>query len=84
MSPTKISLLNSTYEEVNQWDDSKLEDVLKELHIEKSDSWNKEEMVNEVIKEIKSKKSMLNDDIESTNEEEFLIDKVCLHVKFKN
>ena len=81
MSLTKSVLLNITFEEVNQWDESRLEDVMKELNIEKNDSWNKEAMANEVLKEIKSHKSLINDDIESANEEEFLIDKVCLQIK---
>ena len=72
----KGQLLRVRSVEVYQWDEAKLKEVCEDLNIEKKDSWSKEYMINEIIKEIKSQKSIKNENIASDNEDDFLIEKV--------
>ena len=76
MSSIKRQLLSVRSVEVYQWDEAKLEDVCEDLNIEKKDSWSKEDMINEPIIEIKSQRSIKEENIESRNEDDFLIEKV--------
>ena len=72
----KGQLLRVRSVEVYQWDEAKLKEVCEDLNIEKKDSWSKEYMINEIIKEIKSQRSIKEENIESHNEDDFLIEKV--------
>ena len=76
MSSIKRQLLSVRSVEVYQWDEAKLEEVCEDLNIEKKDSWSKEDMINEPIIEIKSQRSIKEENIESRNEDDFLIEKV--------
>ena len=76
MSSIKSQLLSVRSVEVYQWDEAKLKEVCEDLNIEKKDSVRKEDMINEIIKEINSQRSINNEDIESHNEDDFLIEKV--------
>ena len=78
MSSIKRQLLSVRSVEVYQWDEAKLKEVCDNLGIEKKDARSKEDMINEIIKEIKSQRSIKNEDIESHNEDDFLIEKVCI------
>ena len=55
---------------------------MKEKDIEKDDFRNKEDMANEMAEEMKCQELLINDDTKSSNEMEFLIDKVCVKIMF--
>ena len=81
MSSIKSQLLSVRSVEVYQWDEAKLKEVCEDLNIEKKDSVRKEDMINEIIKEINSQRSINNEDIESHNEDDFLIEKVRTYIQ---
>ena len=78
MSSMKGQLLRVRSVEVYQWDEAKLKEVCEDLNIEKKDSVRKEDMINEIIKEINSQRSINN--VESHNEDDFLIEKVRITI----
>ena len=83
MSSIKRQLLSVRSVEVYQWDEAKLKEVCEDLNIEKKDSWSKEDMINEPIIEIKSQRSIKEENIESHNEDDFLIEKVRITIRGK-
>ena len=76
MSSIKRQLLSVRSVEVYQLDEAKSKEVCEDLNIGKKDSWSKEDMINEPIVEIKSQRSIKEENIESHNEDDFLIEKV--------
>ena len=80
MSSIKRQLLSVRSVEVYQWDEAKLKEVCDNLGIEKKDARSKEDMINEIIKEIKSQRSIKEESIESHNKDDFLIEKVRIAI----
>ena len=56
--------------------------LMREKDIEKDNFRNKEDMANEMAEEMKCQELLINDDTKSSNEMEFLIDKVCVKIMF--
>ena len=83
MSSIKRKLLSVRSVEVYQWDEAELKEFCEDLNIEKKDSWSKEDMINEPIIEIKSQRSIKEENIESHNEDDFLIEKVRITIRGK-
>ena len=63
-------------EEIYQWDESLLDDALKELQIEIGPSWVKTKKADEIIKVIKEQNGRVNKRHETISEKDCLMDQV--------
>ena len=78
MTISRVDLLTTNPEEIYQWEESLLDEALKELQIKIGASWVKMEKAAEINKAIKEQNGRTKEHHEATSEEDCLIDQVFI------